>query len=134
MGARATRSLRTAVQANAETTKVQFKSTGPNVGEYHDLGSGTMSDQITPGNIGSITGYRLKFNPDRTDEGVFLTEVQTNQVRRIHLTSENRPRRLTFKVPEDLADGAYRLHVANRQRNSSLLQTGLLQKSLRAGP
>lgn len=127
---RATRKLREAVQAEAGTSKIGFKNTGPAVTSFKDAGSGTTDTNLTPGNIGTIIGARLKFNPQADDEGIFLKHLDSKQTWHIQQVSHNRPRQLIFRIPDDLATGQYQLQVAKRPRNSNVLRTGYLNPDL----
>ena len=84
--------------------------------EYRDIGSDTTNDTVTVGNIGQLSGSRLKFDPAEADEGVYFvataggetkvppTDVQTNE-----------PAKVIFLIPATLVPGTYNIEVRARQ-------------------
>ncbi|WP_309384088.1 DNA-binding domain-containing protein [Cerasicoccus frondis] len=103
----------------------------PLVFDFIDDGSGTINEQLTPGDIGSIVGNRLKFNPDAPDEGLFFIDVDEGTETRLANIKQNHPKELIFRVPPDLpGDHNYRIEVRARMPRSESLRTGVLQDIL----
>ncbi|MGI8922830.1 MAG: DUF4469 domain-containing protein [Fimbriimonadales bacterium] len=91
--------------------------------EYVDLASGTTNTTVRRGNIGTINGSRLQYNPAAIDEGIFFvptgaggaTQVAGNRVQK------NKPGQLVFLVPAagpTFLPGTYFLEVRARLRNT----------------
>jgi len=113
--------LRNAVRAEAVVRLVEAVKPAPSLSRFHDNGSGTTDDQLTPGNIAELRGGRLKFDPGQSDEGVFLiktddgpgggggeTQVPAGAV------PTNKPSKLLFLIPKSLTPGAYHVEVRAR--------------------
>lgn len=81
---------------------------------------------LTPGTIGTLTGYRLKYDPASPDEGLFLVPEAGGPGVQVTAIQANKPRSIVFQVPSALAPGAYRLEVRARMRDSEDLRTGTL--------
>ncbi len=56
----------------AKVEKVEAVKPSPNPIEYRDIGSDTTNDTVTVGNIGQLSGSRLKFDPAEADEGLYF--------------------------------------------------------------
>ena len=97
----------------------------PSLIEYRDLGSGTSNDQVSVGNIGQLSGSRLKFDPAGVGEGLFFV-AQAGGETKVTTVQKNKPTQLVFLVPE-LTDGTYHLEVRAR------MGTGTAARELRTG-
>jgi len=97
--------------------------------EYVDLGSGETNGTITSGNIGTINGHRLKFNPDQADEGIYFVNVDTGADLKLTIIQKNKPGQLVFLVPT-VPGGQYYLEVRTRFRDSAEIRTGRLDEVL----
>jgi len=123
--------VRHAVRERARVTKVETVKPSPLPLEYVDFGSGETNGHMTPGNIGTVNGNRLKLNPDKADEGVFLIPTKAeNKETRIGGMQRNKPGQLVFLLPGDLAKGDYRLEVRARVKDGSELRMGRLDEVL----
>lgn len=71
IGANPRSELQEAVRVGATVEKVVAVKPSPNPIEYRDVGSDTTNDQVTPGNVGQLSGSRLKFDPAQAHEAVF---------------------------------------------------------------
>lgn len=122
--------IRKTVRDNAQAVKVESVKPAPAPLEYSDLGSGEINGTITPGNIGTINGNRLKFDPAQADEGIFFSPTGGGAATKADIVQKNKPSQLVFLVPAGLAAGDYRLIVTARMSNGTELRTGILDATL----
>jgi len=122
--------IREAVRAGAQVTKAEATKPAPNLIEYKDLGSNETNDGVTPGNIGTISGNRLKFNAPAADEGVFFVHATGNAGPvKVSAVQTNKPGQLVFLVPA-LSAGGYFIEVRARLQGGQGLRTGRLDSVL----
>jgi hypothetical protein len=126
VGAKAGSRLRKAVRERAKLHKNETIKPAPAPLEYVDLGSGEVNGVITPGNIGTVNGRRLRYNPDAPDEGVFFIPTSGDPETRITAFERNKPGQLVFLVPGALPGGSYYLEIRARMTNSTELRAGRL--------
>lgn len=98
----------------------------PRPKRYLDLKTGEYNSLISPGAMGHITGYRLKFDPADPTQGIFFVNGSTT---RVELTGRNTPSELMFMIPGELTPGEYRLEVRSAMSNGKLF-TGVLEEPL----
>ena len=122
--------IRKTVRESAQAVKVEAIKPAPAPLEYSDLGSGEINSTITPGNIGTINGHRLKYNPAEADEGIFFIPAGGGAATRIDVVQKNKPSQLVFLIPAAAPAGDYALEVRARQRDSAELRTGRLDATL----
>ncbi len=103
----------------------------PNPIEYRDVGSDTTNDQITPGNIGQLSGNRLKFDPAQADEGLYFVPTADTGDVKVTTIQKNKPSQLVFLVPA-LVAGGYNLEVRARIAGGTELRIGRLDPVLTA--
>jgi len=116
---------------NAEIAKSEAVIPTPAPAEFVDTASGTVNNLLTVGNIGTINGWRLKFDPAAADEGIFLIADDGTEIKAVSVAT-NKPSQLTFLVP-DLAGFSpeFGLQVRSRMANpDGRLRTGRLEGSL----
>jgi hypothetical protein len=77
---------------------------------YADFNSGEWDGVLTPGGVGQVIGYGLKFDPGDPEQGIFFVAAD-GQAARVSVVAQNDPRRLVFQVPAGLAPGTYTLQV-----------------------
>jgi len=130
-GASAGSRLRARIAADAQADKDETILPAPSPIEYVDLGSGETNTTITCGNIGTLNGHRLSFNPDAADEGIWLihdggAEIDITDV------AKNKPGQLVFLIPEGIPPvGSYFFEVRKRFGDGdSALRTGRLETPL----
>ncbi|MBN1516485.1 DUF4469 domain-containing protein [Candidatus Sumerlaeota bacterium] len=121
--------IRKTVRRGAQVMKVEFAKPMPTLVEYADLGSGETNGTVTPGNIGTLNGRRLKFNPNKSDEGIFFLAVSSGAGIKVPAAQKNRPTQLIFVIPA-VPPGDYYLEVRARQRDGAELRTGRLDATL----
>ena len=96
---------------------------------YRNLGNTEADGILSPGRMAQVTGHRLKFDPDDSEQGIFLIPAKNGEVIRINDIARNKGRELIFMVPSDLPVGLYILEVrAIFGRHS--LRTGRLEEKL----
>lgn len=128
VGASPGKGVRKAVREEGQVAKVESVKPAPTLMRYGDLASGEVNGTLTPGNIGTVDGHRLKFDPDQADEGIFLVAAAGET--KVAMTQKNKPGQLVFLVPTGLAPGEYHLEVRARMRESSEIRTGRLDATL----
>jgi len=124
--------VRQTVRDNARLVRDEAIKPMPNPLEYRDIGSESTNDQLTAGNIGQLSGSRLKFDPAAADEGVFLVPAGGGTATRITTVQKNKPAQLVFLVPDGVAAGEYYVEVRARIHGGQDLRTGRLDASLTA--
>ena len=115
------------VVEQVSVTKVEASTTLPLISTYFDIESGTKNERLTPGELGRISGKRLKF--DATDEAqrVFFINAQNKAVK-VSKLAECQPSKIIFKVPEKLASGAYSLEVRTDRGKIGVLSSAPVVK------
>lgn len=101
--------LRREVHRNGRAAKQEGGINEPHLGVYIDVNSGSRDSLITPGGLGRITGYRLKFDPNDPEQGIFFITDGTRT--RVEVVGKNKPGELMFLVPASLDPGSYTLLV-----------------------
>ncbi len=105
--------FRHAIREHGQVQKLEATSPSPNPTQYLDTNSGQSNTILTPGGMGHITGYRLKFDPADPNQGIFLTDTTNgNTPVRVEVVGKNLPSELMFLVPDTLTPGEYLLSVS----------------------
>nr|VFK32549.1 MAG: protein of unknown function (DUF4469) with IG-like fold [Candidatus Kentron sp. MB]VFK34961.1 MAG: protein of unknown function (DUF4469) with IG-like fold [Candidatus Kentron sp. MB]VFK77067.1 MAG: protein of unknown function (DUF4469) with IG-like fold [Candidatus Kentron sp. MB] len=127
VGANPGHGIRKTVRDKAQVSKMESTKPIPTPLQYVDLGSGETDGRLTPGNIGTIDGYRLKFDPTKAEEGIFLIPTKAGEpdVKAV-LVQKNKPGQLVFLIPADISKGDYWLEVRARVQGGSELRSGRL--------
>ncbi|MBN1995020.1 MAG: DUF4469 domain-containing protein [Anaerolineae bacterium] len=102
--------LRAMVRRRARAAKGQAVIPTPHPVEYLDLVSNRRNSTLTPGGLGQLTGYRLKFEPNDPRQGLFLAPAANGPATRVDIIGKNKPGELIFMTPS-LAPGQYTLEV-----------------------
>ncbi len=121
--------VRDEVRKNATAEKVEALKPAPNPLEYRDIGSDTTDDQVTVGNIGELSGNRLKFDETAADEGVYFVATAGGDTK-VTTMQKNKPSQGVFLVPATLIAGTYHLEVRARM---GLKPEGVDNRELRMG-
>jgi len=135
VGANPGSELRDAVRTSATVEKVEALKPAPNPIEYRDVATGTTNDQVTPGNIGQLSGSRLKFDPAQADENIYFVATAGGETK-VTLVQKNKPGQLVFLVPA-LVSGTYYVEVRARMGRGDAtreLRMGRLDAVLTVGP
>ncbi len=122
--------VRQTVRGQATVAKDEAVKPAPNPLEYRDVGSDTTNDQVTPGNIGQLSGSRLKYDAVQADEGVFFIATAGGAEIKVTTLQKNKPAQLVYLVPAGLLVGTYYLEVRARMRALADLRTGRLDSVL----
>ncbi len=104
------RRLERAVRLRAEVHKIPATAKAPVLAEFFDLNSGERNARLTPGGIGRLIGYRLHFDQDDPQQGIYFT-AEEGQSWRASIVARNTYSELIFSIPDDLPPGTYRLEV-----------------------
>lgn len=92
--------------------------------EVRDIASDSNNGQATPGNIGQLTGNRLKYNTGAGDEGVYFVSVGGGETK-VATVQKNKPSQAVFLIPTLLA-GDYQIEVRARISGGTELRSGRL--------
>ncbi|MGV8092175.1 MAG: DNA-binding domain-containing protein [Mangrovibacterium sp.] len=103
----------------------------PLIKSFTDMSTGGTDSALTPGGPAVIRGIRLKFDPDDTEQGVFL-ENESGKLLRIPGVLRNVFSQIILMVPADLLPGTYRLIVKSKL-NTQQLRTSEFSHLLVAG-
>jgi hypothetical protein len=67
--------------------------------QYRDIGTQTTNDEVTPGNIGELTGSRLMYDPAAADEGIYFIAAAAGSQPKVDFVQLNKPASQVFMVP-----------------------------------
>jgi len=129
VSAKAGSRVRDYVVANASVQKEAAPALAPTLVQYRDIGTQTTNDEVTPGNIGELTGSRLRYDPAAAHEGLFFVAAADGAETRVDIVQLNKPASQVFLVPA-LTAGEYELEVRARVGGATQLRTGTLAASL----
>jgi hypothetical protein len=118
--------IRRTVRDRATAGRVEGLPPSPFLQEFMDLGSETKDSLITPGNIGIIHGWRLKFNQHADDEGVVLIPTEKSSLFKVEQIQCNKMSELVFVIPDYLPQGDYELEVRARLDHDPIVRAGRL--------
>jgi len=121
--------VRKTVRENATVTKLETVLPKPLVLEYFDLSTGEVNNHITVGNIGTINGSRLSFDPSESDEGIYLVDPTGVGTTKVTAIQKNKPSQLVFMVPDVPMPSLY-LEVRKRFTATGELRVGKLDTIL----
>ena len=96
---------------------------GTAISKVIDVVSGEVNSVLTPGGAVNIVGCRIKIAGDDPAVGIALINQETSEVTTIPRTAiaTNEPKKVTFVLPVNLANGDYKLHINTQYSNSSTL-------------
>ena len=116
------------LRENATFEKLENLDAVPALQELRDGHSATINERLSPGHMATIAGKRLRFNPAKADEGLFLIPAGDNAgdpALRVTEIQTLKPSELVFLVPA-LLDGLYKVEVRARLNGGQTLRTGTL--------
>jgi hypothetical protein len=128
LGAKPGSRLRTAFREKAAVVKAETILPAPSLLNFIDQASGLTDGQVTPGNIGTINGHRLKFDPLAPDEGIYFIDSTGGTEYKVTLLQKNKPSQLVFLVPAIPA--SLQLFLEVRVHYGTELRTGRLDALL----
>ena len=121
--------VRKYVRENATVGKLETVLPQPLVLEFYDLGSDTTNTTITPGNIGTLKGARLSFDPNNAEEGIFIMDTASTATIQLNITQKNKPSELVFMVPAFAFESVY-IEVRKHFTTDGDLRIGRLNYTL----
>jgi hypothetical protein len=125
-----TAQLKKSVREGTKVAKAEPSVSVPHILAYRDTGTDHTNSHITKGNIGTLIGHRLKFDPAAPDEGIFMIFVTTQAEKKITVVQRNKPGELVFLIPSDLVSGEYYFEVRNRFQGKKDIKIGRLDEIL----
>lgn len=114
---------------NAKVEKTTTALPSPAITEFIDYGSGTTDSILTPGNIGTIMGEELKFDPANAAEGIFLIDSAGAETK-IATIAQRTEGKLVFMIPSGLSTGMYTLQVRKAYTQNATIRVGELAENL----
>lgn len=119
--------VRHTFRENASVEREETIKPTPGIVKYGNTGSGDRLKAVPGPTIGTINGYRLKFDPAKEDEGIFFIATTDGVAHRIDLGNiqRNKPGELIFMNPS-LSQGTYWLEVRTRYTENGELRIGRL--------
>ncbi|MES2438898.1 MAG: DNA-binding domain-containing protein [Verrucomicrobiota bacterium] len=118
------------VRQAASVAKEETVKPVPNPIEFRDAATGNSNGPVTPGNIGTLSGSRLKLDPAVADEGIFFIASTGGVETKVATVSTNKPGQLVFLIPATLASGEYSVQVRARIFGSADVRIGTLDATL----
>jgi hypothetical protein len=119
--------LKKFIAGNVSAAKGESIKPSPNLIDFIDVATGERNSILTPGNMGTIIGSRLKFNADSADEGIYFID-ESNTESKAPFVGRNKPGELMFLIPENLTAGSYTLEL--RASFGDLIRSGQLSGTL----
>jgi hypothetical protein len=123
--------LRRTVQERASAQKQEANERRPKLLDYLDLNSSELNSRVTPGGMGQIVGYRLKFDPTQSAQGLFFIAADGSATQ-VSVVGKNTAAELMFLVPAGLTPGDYSLELRTTMGNH-VIRTGTLAATLTVG-
>lgn len=121
------------VKARAVVEKQKPAELVPTPTFYKETGARVASGKVIAGNIGTLHGRRLAFDPKVTDEGVFFVSAEGPKKEvRAKVYAVVHPTEILFQVPDGLGTGRWILEVRARVRGGRQLRSGRLSAALDA--
>lgn len=111
--------------------KIEADLPEPEIKSVYDLKSQQTDALLSPGHLIEILGSKLKINPESTDEGIFLINIEDKSEMKIQHIHTNRLGKLSAMLPDNLASGVYILEVRKRPKKNKTLKTCIYKKQLR---
>jgi hypothetical protein len=96
---------------------------------FEDVSSSTVNETLTPGGVAALTGMRLRFSQDDTQQGVFLID-SAKEAHRVERILSHTGTQIVFQLPASLAADEYTLEVRVLLPGNKSLKTGALTDKL----
>lgn len=121
------------VKSKAVVEKQKPTEQTPTPTYYKETGMRVVTGKVICGNIGTIHGRRLSFDPKVTDEGVFFVSADGPKKEvRVKVYAVVQPAEIVFQVPDGLGAERWALEVRARVRGGKQLRSGRLSSALEA--
>lgn len=107
----------------------------PELDVYVNLYNGSPDTELSPSHTARIFGNHLRFDLDDEEQGLFIVPIDENgiinnsEAVRVEEFTRITPKELTFRVPDNLTSGSYKLEVRAKYGKSGL-RTGELEEVL----
>ena len=95
--------LKKAIAENMKVVKQETQKVTPTPQIFINHNTNERNSTITPGGMGEIIGYRLKFDESDPLQGIFFKSAEGTETR-VDVIGSNNPSRLLFLIPELPAD------------------------------
>jgi hypothetical protein len=118
------------IRQDAKVSKEETVKPLPNPLEFRDAATGNSNGPVTKGNIGTLSGSRLKIDSAKPDEGIFFIASTGGTETKVATVSTNKPGQLVFLIPATLASGEYSIQVRARIFGSADIRSGNLDSTL----
>lgn len=120
----------TRIRQGGSVSKGETIKPMPNPLEFRDAATGNSNGPVTKGNIGTLSGSRLKLDPAQPDEGIYFIASSGGVATKVGTISTNKPGQLIFLIPATLASGEYSVQVRVRLPGNSEVRNGTLDSVL----
>lgn len=125
------REMTEAFRQKASPEKVLSVKPGPVLFDFIDNATGDVNGAITPGQIGSIVGSRLKYDITQADEGIFFINATDQTEHKVSRVQRNKPSELVFLIPSDIPPVAeFRVEVRARLPRTDGLRIGQMEETV----
>ncbi len=102
--------FRRTIRDRARVQRAEATKPSPSPLTYVDLNTAETNSLVTPGGMGRLSGYRLKFDADDPTQGLFFVAADHSETH-VAVVGQNLPAELMFLVPTGLTSGEYTLAV-----------------------
>ena len=92
-----------------------------------DMAANVKNQSLTPGQPARIIGNRLKFEEADPLQGVFLIDTANEAETKVNFFLDNKPKTVTFIVPDPLPAGSYELQLRSNMGTKELREGSLSQ-------
>ena len=114
------------IQTKIKLEKLKADTPQPLLQQFKDINSDLRNQQLTPGGMGELVGFRLKFDETDPKQGIFFLSENGAPVR-AEVIGANQPKKLLFMVP-DLDEGPYQIEVRAKFGDNMIRGGRLLTK------
>ena len=110
--------LRKAVKDNAAVEKIGHSAPLPDLAEFYDVGTQTVNEEISVGNIGQISGQDLSFDAADPEQGLFIVDDVNLTPMQISAIQKATDGQIVF-LNQAIAPTATSVHFLLRRRNKT---------------
>lgn len=119
--------LKKTISDQMKVSKQESSKTEPTPQVFINHNTNERNSTVTPGGMGEIIGYRLKFDESDTQQGIFFIAEDGTETR-AQIVGANQPSKLLFIIPE-LTAGDYSIEVRSIY-NENELRSGSLDETV----